>query len=1010
MNPSSSLRLRISSDYLAAAAVTLAPLCYFFRAVQGQLVISPDDGIIFNIPLRVAAANIMRAGYLPLWNPYIFSGMPLHGAAQAGLLFPLNWTYLVFSAPVATNVMMLATYMLAALGAYLYARRSGSLVAGAVVTSLAWQWSSFLIAHIGHTNILQTAAMLPWILWAIDGYGMSDTGDQRRRRGVLLAVLVAIQCFTGHQQTFAYSLLLAAAYALVMARGSHGSPERKTAYFRSLVFLAAGILLAAVQIVPTFELLRNSTRSAVDYNYFTSFSLPPRFVLTLLAPYLMGGGDGLLFRAQYVGPTFYAEYVAYVGVISVMLALLALLLRPDKITKFWAIVVVVGLLLALGSYAPFGLYKLIVFVPVLNLFRVPARHLMEVDFALAVLAGRGLSAVVRARSDPRTMRRVKLAGLVIVALTLLTVTLGKPANFRLGREAPVSFLRAPEFFLPVVFSLLAAWAVWRFARGRRGATVLLLSVLVIDLAVWGQSSGWRVASAPRDFELWGEPETVRFLRQRAAEEGGQPYRILTQDQPFDPIVPTEPPAGGPWVPTLQPDVYMMHRIENAAGYDGFGLLRYSRLAGDMKVWGELTDPERTLRSDSRELDLLNVRYLLTRPISDPGGKNAPTSGAFPGATVEFGGIKFAADDLNSPRIDDAAKLVFVSPPIEVDGVAIVTNLSWSVNVPDDTAVARIRLFTEGGKIFDFDLRAGEHTAEWAHDRPDIQAQIKHRRPPVATSYKVDDGREVYEAHSYVASFQLPERAIVKGGEISLEPMKAAPDLVLTVLRVSLFDQAGNNSFPLSRESFKKQSSSGATPASQQSVAKNPQESANQLSNNPQQTKERWHELSQLENVIVFENTRVLPRAWLTTNVMTLNDEETLQVIRTALLPNGQPWDPAQTALVQGPVEFTPGKPDSSASVNVNSHGPNNVRITSKSAAPAILVLTENHYPGWKAYVDGRPVETLRVDYNLRGVVLTAGQHEIEFLYRPKSVLLGFAISLFSLIGVLLWWKRVLPWI
>ena len=59
--------------------------------------------------------------------------------------FHLTGPILFFRAPVATNVMMLATYMLAALGAYLYARRSGSLVAGAIVTSLAWQWSSFLI-------------------------------------------------------------------------------------------------------------------------------------------------------------------------------------------------------------------------------------------------------------------------------------------------------------------------------------------------------------------------------------------------------------------------------------------------------------------------------------------------------------------------------------------------------------------------------------------------------------------------------------------------------------------------------------------------------------------------------------------------------------------------------------------------------------------------------------------------------------------------------------------------
>jgi hypothetical protein len=52
---------------------------------------------------------------------------------------------------------------------------------------------------------------------------------------------------------------------------------------------------------------------------------------------------------------------------------------------------------------------------------------------------------------------------------------------------------------------------------------------------------------------------------------------------------------------------MMHGVQNAAGYDGFGLARHSRLAGDMKVWGELTDPESSLRGGGREVDLLGVR-------------------------------------------------------------------------------------------------------------------------------------------------------------------------------------------------------------------------------------------------------------------------------------------------------------------------------------------------------------------------------------------------------------------
>jgi uncharacterized membrane protein YfhO len=66
------------------------------------------------------------------------------------------------------------------------------------------------------------------------------------------------------------------------------------------------------------------------------------------------------------------------------------------------------------------------------------------------------------------------------------------------------------------------------------------------------------------------------------------------------------------------------------------------------------------------------------------------------------------------------------------------------------------------------------------------------------------------------------------------------------------------------------------------------------------------------------------------------------------------------------------------------------------------VLSENHYPGWRAYIDGRLVETLRVDYNLRGVALPAGEHTVEFVFRPKSVFIGLGLSLVTLMGMIVW--------
>lgn len=970
--------------------------------------------MIFNVPLRAAAARIALSGSVPLWNPYVFSGMPLLGASQGGLLFPLNWFYLAFSTQAATNLMMLSSYALAGLGAYVYARRSGSNVAGALVTSVAWQWGAFLICQISHTNIVHTATVLPWVLWAVDGYGAGG----RRRRGVLLAALVAIQAFAGHQQTFAYSLMLTVAYAVVMSRASS---ETRGHYLRSLVFIAAGVFLAAVQIVPTFELLRNSPRASASYDYFTSFSMPPRFVLTLVAPYLMGGGDGRLFRAQYVGQAFYSEYAAYVGVTTLMLALAAVWLRRDARTKFWAVAAIVCLLLAFGRYAPLGLYKALYFVPVLNLFRVHARHLMEVDFALVVLAGRGLTALLAARAGREVVRRAALVGVGVLLLTCLAVTVGRPQDFALGRQAPVSVLRAPELFLPIVFATLGAWALYSVARGRRGATVLLLAILSLELVVWGQSSGWRGASPNWDAKIWGEPDTAQFLHKRKAQDGGAPNRILTEDQPFDPDVPIPTPSPDrAWVATLQPNFYMMYGIENAAGYDGFGMERYSRLAGDMKVWGALDDAERTLRGESRELDLLNVRYLLTRPLvsapeadlapavapSADASRTPPNAAAspyklpssapltFPEATEVYGGERFAAEDLGMQRAGGGTRLLFAVPPVEADRLALLTNLSWSQDLPDGTAVARVTLRAEDGRTFDFDLRVSEHTSEWAYDRPDIRGRIKNKRAKVATSYAVEDAKARYKGHIYVSAFKLPERTIITGGEITVAQLADAPDLSMSVFRVSLSDRG--LALPLRREWMRKSAAASGQP----------EQSDNSSGG-------RWRLLAKLDRVSVFENTRALPRAWLASGAEVLAESEILYTIRTGSLPDGSLWEPRRMALVEAPLDFTGDYAEDSADTTsaraeVTLHEPNRVEVQTASGAPSILVLSENYFPGWLAYVDGGAAETLRVDYNLRGVVLPAGEHTVEFVYRPKSVLYGLLVSLLTLAALLVWAARLVP--
>jgi hypothetical protein len=428
-------------------------------------------------------------------------------------------------------------------------------------------------------------------------------------------------------------------------------------------------------------------------------------------------------------------------------------------------------------------------------------------------------------------------------------------------------------------------------------------------------------------------------------------------------------------------------VENAAGYDGFGLARYSRLAGDMKIWGDLTDAKRTLHGGSRELDLLNVRYLLARSrLTDSTNGPAFEAAKFPAATQVYGGERFGQENLDAPNIVAGESLSFKVPPVEADHIALLTNLAWSETASDSTVVAHVQLRGKDGETFNFELRAGEHTSEWAYDRPDIRSRIKHNRAPVATSYEVKDAQGKYEGHTYVAALALPQKVVIDSAEITVVDVAGAPRLILSVSRFTIAD--GEHAFPLRSEWLKKESL--AAPVERDASA-------------------RWKRLAEIGKVAVFENTRMLPRAWVVTNELVATNEEELKIIRSGQTSGGAPWNPLEQALVERSAGLSFSRegeaPGQSRRAEITRHEPNRVEVKTECLLSSLLVLSENHYPGWRALVDGQSVEILRVNYNQRGVALPAGNHLVTFLYRPRSVLLGLVVSLVALAALSFWCWR-----
>ena len=122
--------------------------------------------------------------------------------------------------------------------------------------------------------------------------------------------------------------------------------------------------------------------------------------------------------------------------------------------------------------------------------------------------------------------------------------------------------------------------------------------------------------------------------------------------------------------------------------------------------------------------------------------------------------------------------------------------------------------------------------------------------------------------------------------------------------------------------------------------------------------------------------------------MKSTDEEILALVDSTL-------DLRNTAIIH--QEFkgvkAPKSVDASASITLTKYGLNKLVYESTSSVECPAIFSEIYYPkGWNCFIDGKQVETFRANYILRGVLVPAGNHKIEWKFEPKSMQTGSIVS------------------
>jgi hypothetical protein len=128
-------------------------------------------------------------------------------------------------------------------------------------------------------------------------------------------------------------------------------------------------------------------------------------------------------------------------------------------------------------------------------------------------------------------------------------------------------------------------------------------------------------------------------------------------------------------------------------------------------------------------------------------------------------------------------------------------------------------------------------------------------------------------------------------------------------------------------------------------------------------------------------------------------EPSLDIWRRAVVVSPGRRDPA-TARELEALSHNPGTAAQAASITFYDSDRSVIHATLQRAG--IVMLTDSNYPGWNAYLDGRPIPMLVANYLFRGVLVPAGDHTVTFRYQPKSYLYGGMISMCALLMVLGW--------
>jgi hypothetical protein len=669
---------------IGAIVLIFLSLIIYFRAVvfEGKTFLASDT--IASHSWETIVKDASAEGIFPLWNPYIFCGMP--GFASLSISGARTYDFITYGADQVRSALgylfvdhdlgiYIFFYWVFGVGMYFFATKKLHNRAVALFTAFGGMYSMYMIILVtsGHMTKIAVIAWFPFVFLIID-----NLRDRFRWiEAIGLVLFLRLMFAPSHIQYLFYIGFALGLYLLFFLVRSFVAKEEWKPVVRAAIVLAVATIMAfsmgADQYLSTIEYTPYSIRGAnpiteldatsqtktadggLDYTYATNWSLAPGELMTFFIPSWYGFGsstyDGILTQNRtvpintYWGPQPFTEAPNYFGVIILVFAIVGFARnRRDPFVQYLGVTTIVAILISFGREFPLVYDLLYKFVPPFNRFRIPSMILMLLQFTLPLLAGYGIMSLAGDALTPERRKRWKY-GFIALGVLLALSLVGRgivrglyegifpPAEVLGQRYQPsvigelynyVFTMMTNDLAVAAALLLIAFGALYYFIQERMKFTTLIAVLLVVSVF-----DLWRIDSRPLHpqpradkEELFATPEYVKYLQLDKSL-----YRVLEFEN-------GQPPYS---------NILAYWRIQSAYGYQGVKMRWYQ----DMVDVAGLQNP--------LVWQLMNVKYIIT---------NQPDSAKFLGLAYDGPDRKVYANRLVYPRAFFVSRYE-VAPGIEI---------------------------------------------------------------------------------------------------------------------------------------------------------------------------------------------------------------------------------------------------------------------------------------------------------------------------------------------------------